>query len=252
LNYDSTFLALLLSSIEDDKPDVRLERCIAHPLKKRHVVVRNDLVDYASDMNIILAYYKLEDNLRDDKSVLAAAAMLPLKSGINKLRDRYKEKCDIIEAQLAELSRLEKQKCNLADMAAEPFAKLMEEVMAYRPGCDGNREKILRVIGYNIGKWIYLLDAYDDIGDDIRKKAYNPFVYQYNYNGESVEEFKKTFKGRVEFNLTYCLSQISKAYELLETKFNSAIVENIIYMGMLRKTEQILYTGSCKKVEKSI
>jgi transcription initiation factor TFIIIB Brf1 subunit/transcription initiation factor TFIIB len=67
-----------------------------------------------------------------------------------------------------------------------------------------------------------------------------------------MEEFRERIRSRVEFNLTHALGQISKAYELMELKSNAPIVENIIYLGMLRKTEQILKGRSCKEIEKSI
>ncbi|MCX7923940.1 MAG: DUF5685 family protein [Clostridia bacterium] len=253
LNYDSTFLALLLSSMLDDKVSIKKERCIAHPTKKSFVIRNNDLIDYASDMNVILAYYNLEDNWRDEKSVLSAAAMLLFKTSYKKLHKKYFEKCDIIEKRLQELSKIEREKCSSMDKAAEPFAKLMEEITADKCFCkDSKTEEIMRWIGYNIGKWIYIIDAYDDIEKDIKKKAYNPFIYQYNYLGEDVDSFKSRIKDKVEFNLTQTLSQIARSFELLNIKNNSGILENIIYMGMLKKTEQILKIGSCRKVEKSI
>lgn len=253
LNYDCTFLALLLSSISDTNIKLRQERCIAHPASKRHIIRESDIINYASDMNVILAYYQLSDKWKDDRSAAAVSAMLLIKPSFKKLKRKYKEKCVIIEQRLNELSDIEKSNVDSMDMAAEPFAKLMEEIMAYEPLCRiENREKALKWIGYNIGKWIYILDAYDDIEKDIKRKAYNPFLRKYAYDGGNIEEYKNKFKSEVEFTLTYSLGQIAKAYELLEKKDNAAIVENIIYMGMLRKTENILSKGSCSKIEKSI
>ncbi len=250
LNYDSAFLAVLLSAVSGDMPEIRRETCIAHPVTKRHIVRKNGIVDYASDINILLAYYNLEDDRRDEGSVLSHAGTAWLRNSFKKLRRKYSAKCDIIESRLEELHKLEKEDCASMDMAAEPFARLMEEVTAYEPLCANKKTcDILRWIGYNLGKWIYILDAFDDIEDDIKENSYNPLVFQFKYTGEPVDDFKKRITERVEFNLTYSLDQIAKAYELLELKNNTGILENIIYMGMLRKTENILKTGSCKKVE---
>lgn len=245
LNYDATFLALLLSSMRDERICVSRDRCIAHPLKKKSIIEGDNVIDYASDINILLTYYNLKDNWDDDRSFLSAAGMLALRSGYKKLRLKYRDKCDIIEAKLKELSELEAEGCNSVDRAAEPFAKLMEEIFAYKPLLEDNKnEKILRWIGYNIGRWIYIADAYDDIDDDIKSKAYNPLLRQYVFeNTENAEKFKERIRERVEFNMTYCLSEIAKAYELLDIKKNDSIAKNIIYMGMLRKTEQILKIG---------
>lgn len=253
LNYDCTFLAVLLSGIYEDMPFAKRGRCIAHPIKKRHYIEKNEIIDYTSDMNILLAYYNMYDNWEDERSPVSGAGILVLKSNFKKIRKKYPEKCSIIEARLKELRALEEDKCASMDKAAEPFAKLMEEITAYKmAGCDEKTVEILKWIGYNLGKWIYIIDAYDDLEKDISKKAYNPLIFQFGYEGGDVGKFKEEIRERVEFNLTFSLSQISKAFDLLKLKHNSGIVKNIIYLGMLRKTENILGTGSCRKVEESI
>jgi len=253
LNYDSAFLAVLLSAVSGDTPVVKQETCIAHPIVKRYVVKNNGIVDYASDINVLLAYYNLEDDKQDEGTFISHAGTVLLRRTFKKLKRKYPAKCDIIESRLNELHKLEKEVCTSMDMAAEPFAKLMEEVTAYEPLCkDKKINDILRWIGYNLGKWIYILDAYDDIEDDIKDKSYNPLVSQFDYANEAEAGFKERIRDRVEFNLTCSLDQIAKAFELLEVKNNVGILENIIYMGMLRKTEKILGIGSCRKVEKSV
>ncbi len=182
--------------------------------------------------------------------------MLMLRRNLKKLKAKYSEKCSIIENRLDELAVLEKDRCNSMDRAAEPFARLMEAITDYPGVCKTeDMRKILRWIGYNLGKWIYIIDAYDDVAKDLKEKNYNPLIYQFEYAGEPVDEFSLRIRDRVEFNLTYCLSSISKAFELLpkpKSVGTPGIIENIIYMGMLRKTEQVLKIRSCEKVEKSV
>jgi len=253
LNYDSVFLAILLSSIAGEIPQMKRERCIAHPMKKKYVVRKSDIVDYASDINLILAYYKLKDNWKDEHNLLSGGGILLLKSAHEKLKKKYPEKCAIIEDKLKELNELETSKCNSMDKAAEPFARIMEEVICFEPLCDDEeREKLLRVIGYNLGKYIYILDAYDDIEDDIKNNSYNVFIYQFDINKNNLMDYKLSIRDRIDFNLTYALGEISRACKQLELKVNSGIIENIVYFGMLRKMEHILKAGSCKKVEESL
>jgi len=254
LNYDSIFFVLLISCLDDKKPDIVKERCVVHPFKKRNVVKNNKVIDYISDINVLLAYYNLKDNWNDDRSAVSAAGMIALESAYKKIKKKYEDIVMVFETRLGELDSLEKEKCNSMDMAADSFAKLLEEVLAYKPLLvRPEDEKIIRWIGYNTGKWIYLIDAFDDIKKDIESGAYNPLIYQYSYdNSENIDEFKKRIRDKVYFNLTYCLSEIGKAYELMDVKINSGIIENIIYMGMLRKTEQILYGKELYNVEKSI
>ena len=253
LSYDTTFLAVLLSAASGEKVQVMKKRCALHPLEKRHVISGSSAVDYASDINIILAYYNLEDKKRDKDSPVSASALVLLKGAFRRLRRKYPEKCRIMEQRLDELVRLEKQQCPSMDMAAEPFARLMEEITAYEPLCTGkDTEKILRWLGYNLGKWIYLLDAFDDLETDIKRGNYNPFVCQFGYTGQDVDEFRNEIREKAGFTLFYTLSEIARAFELLEAKINRGILENIIYIGMLRKTENILGIRRCGEVEESV
>ena len=86
LNYDCTFLALLLASINNEDVLLRRERCIAHPLKKRIVARQSEIIDYASDMNLILAYYNLKDDWIDQRSIVSGTGTLFLR----KVKESYR------------------------------------------------------------------------------------------------------------------------------------------------------------------
>lgn len=247
LTYDAAFLALLLCSVLKIETKLVKERCMVHPVKKSFVTY-NEIIDYSSDINIILAYNNMKDKWQDDKSKGALIALAVLKRVYKKLMVHYPGKCAIISRRLEDLSLLEKNKCSSIDEAAEPFAKLMEEVMDYEKLDDKTRQA-LRWMGYNLGKWIYIIDAFDDLEKDIKSSSYNPLLTHFNYksNGADICDFKDKIKGQVEFTLLYCLGEASKAFELVETKENKGILENILYIGMLSKTDKILCQRSCDK-----
>ncbi len=252
LTYDAAFMALLLGSVMNVETKLIKERCMVHPVKK-HFVTYNDIVDYSSDINIILAYNNIEDKWKDDRSKAALAGMAIFKSAYKKLTVEYADKCDIIIQRLDDLSRLEKAGCSSVDEAAEPFARLMETVLDYEK-LDDNTRQILRWMGYNIGKWIYLIDAFDDLEKDLKSSSYNPYLLQFKFENEKedVQSFKTRIKEQVEFTLLYCLGEASKAFALLDIKENKGILENIIYMGMLSKTDKILCQRSCGNCEESV
>ncbi len=252
LTYDAAFLAMLLCSVLKIETKMVRENCLVHPLKKSFVTY-NEIIDYSSDINIILAYNNIKDKWEDDRSKAALAGMTALKRSYGKLLVRYPEKCAVINQKLKELSILEKNKCDSMDAAAEPFAKLMEEVLDYEKLEDGTRQ-ILRWMGYNLGKWIYLIDAFDDLEDDVKNSSYNPLLLHFKYKGDGkdIPAFKEQIKGQVEFTLLYCLGEASKAFELLDAKENRGILENILYMGLLSKTDKILCQRSCDVGEKSV
>ena len=53
LSYDLTFVILLLNGLYETPAHKGTTRCILHPLCK-HVVRRNEITEYAADMNILL------------------------------------------------------------------------------------------------------------------------------------------------------------------------------------------------------
>lgn len=249
LSYDAVFLALILGAVgskEGKIEKIKQERCPVHPIKKRPIVYDETAIDYAADMMLILAYFKLLDDKQDEGGIKASAGLLAMKNTYKKLMKIHGEKCIIVKDRLKELAKLEKEKCPSLDRAAEPFAQLLGEIFAAdafakKPG----KLEQLRRIGYHTGKWIYLIDAFDDIEDNAISGSYNPLIHQWNYKAkeESLIEFCKRIQDRTEFNLHYYLTELSRMWDGLEAVRNQELVENIIYSGLLRKTEEILSKG---------
>ncbi|NLD20147.1 MAG: hypothetical protein GX663_07885 [Clostridiales bacterium] len=250
LSYDAAFLAVLLASI-DDTPDSPLqEHCVGHHIKKK-TIVRNTAIDYSADVMLILAWYKLLDDAKDEGKLYAKATMVLLKGIYKKLSGKYPDLCEGIEKHLGDLSSLEAAKCDSLDMAAEAFSQIMEVI--FREGVNqihgsaigetGNETgEALGRIGYHMGKWIYLMDAVDDIEENIKSGAYNPLLYRFSYSGEdeSIQAFKKRIDDKLRFNLFHCLAVLSNSVDSLDIKKNQGIIDNIIYFGLHRKTEEIL------------
>lgn len=250
LNYDSVFLAVLLAGMNPEIEHIEQERCFVHPLKIRSIVYDNEEIDYAADMLLLLAHYKIKDDLQDEKSVKAAVGSALMRGTFKKLMVNEPDKCSLVKAKLEELTTLEAEGCSSLDRAAEPFAKLMEEIFDYPqfktlPNYHELSEGFRR-IGYHIGKWIYLIDAYDDIEEDIKSKAYNPLLRQFSYapEKETVDAFKIRVKDRTERNLVLYLAEIANCCSKLDFKKNKGIIENILYFGLMRKTEEILQEKS--------
>lgn len=244
LNYDFVFLAVLLAALEKESDEITKEHCIIHHIKKKPISVENWAIEYAGDVMLILAYYKLMDDYYDDHSYKAKAAAMGLLPTIKKIRVKSKELCTLTEENLKYLSELEKGTCSEIDRIEEPFAQIMLEI--FKNGVPHNENtssaKLLAHIGYHLGKWIYLMDAYEDVEENITKKTYNPLLYRFEFNQtkESIHEFKERIKPTVEFNLMHYLAEISNAADLLDIKKNKGIIENIIYFGLRRRTEQVL------------
>lgn len=231
LNYDITFLILLLTSVYRPKSTITQEVCIANPIKKKARIV-NEITEYAASMNVLLTYYKLEDNLHDDKGIKDILAYNIYKGKLKKAYEKYPEKADYIKNQLVVLQNLEESNSTDIDAVSNTFGNLMGEIFAYK---NDKYEHDLRIIGFNIGKYIYMLDAYEDLDKDIKKGRYNPFIEYANKK----EELRK----RVDKLISISLGHLAQSIDNLHIKFNINIIENIIYSGVYLRYKNILNKG---------
>ncbi|MBR5518238.1 MAG: hypothetical protein IKV86_04345 [Clostridia bacterium] len=228
LSYDMTFLAILMSSLEDKKIDIKMQNCIAHPISKRPVIKDDDGIAYSADMSVILTYMKLKDDWTDEhsiKSFARVAYFFPMKKCAKKYPKQYKS----IKENLFNLSKLEKENCQNIDAVADCFGKLLESIFD-----KDDDNKSLAWLGYHIGRYIYIIDAYKDIEKDLKNKSYNPFIAMYGTNLN-----KEDFKEAVKSSLTFTLSEVSNAYALLDIKKNKELLDNIIYLGLRKNLDNL-------------
>lgn len=220
LTYDMTFLSVLLSSVCNERETKTTFRCLLHPLKKE-AAYSGKIVDYAAKMSILLAYKKFEDDLKDEKSAAAFFGKMLYSNPMKRIK--HTDTAEKISALLAKLSELEAQGCTEPDEAADCFAEICKILFTPDFVTEENTRRILEWMGYNIGRWIYLIDAFDDLEKDMKKHAYNPF---------SSRRGKEGFLEDTEATLTANLANIAAAYDLLPPGKNDKIIKNIIYSGM--------------------
>ena len=146
---------------------------------------------------------------------------------------------------LDRLSLLEKENCPEVDRLANEFGLVLSGVFKGYPDGDESEKRILSHIGYMLGRFIYILDAYEDKEKDKKKKCFNPFLL--NKDNENADEIKES--------LMFTLSDVSNSYNLLNIKRNRPILDNIIYLGLLDSIEKVFCGGAKKenlKDERSI
>ena len=237
LNYDITFLIVILTALYKLDSDITYERCIANPLKKKMRIV-NEITEYAASMNILLSYYKLEDNLYDDNGIKDKLAYELYKGKLKKAYEKYPQKAEYIKQQLGNLRELEKQESKSIDNVSNTFGNLMGEIFVYKKD---EYEQNLRNIGFNLGKYIYILDAYEDLEEDNKKGRYNPFI-------DYIDK-KEELKNKVDRLISMSLGMATKNIEQLNLEFNKSIIDNIIYSGVYLRYKSILEKGCESNVQ---
>lgn len=228
LNYDLTFLAILLDALDEKQTLFCQKGCIKR-ISKRKTVCSNAALEYAADMNILLAYFKLKDDIHDNKSLKAMIAVLPFIKRAAAVKKKYPETAKSVELHLKRLSFLEETKCDVVDKSAHEFACLMTDIIKYKKA---DFEKF----SYQLGRFIYIADAYDDMESDYKAKKYNPAVLQYSYDGTLTEPVRSGIASSL-----YCsLADIADEYGKLNIRKNKAILDNIIYLGMRSVADRII------------
>lgn len=237
LNYDMTFLAILADAFNDEPSIFKKELCSRHPFKKRIILENNPSLDYAAFCNTSLAYYKLLDNIQDDHSLKSNIYAFFLKGYINKAPEGLKEHLKYIEKKLTELYLLEKNAGKKSlDEISHPFAELTAYIVST---VSADKKQDLYMLGYNLGKWIYIIDAFDDLEDDMKKGKFNAINSSFNKNNLCFDELSLNIKDRIDFTLTNCGRQCLDSLYKLNLEKNKELLYNILQFGMLQKMDKI-------------
>lgn len=227
LSYDCAFLALLTAGILGAEP-CEERRCGYKPLKgKMPVAPDSEAVRFAADVNVLLAYHKCSDDWKDERKPSALIGRTALNAAAEKAGAVRPEAEAAVINGLQELSALEKSGCAELDQPADAFARLMQGVFSAAP-VDKTSGTILRQFGWHLGRWLYLIDAWDDREKDRKNGCYNPFLA----SGAGEE--------RASFLMNLSLNEAEKAYDLLNLKSNRGVLDNIVHLGCAHKTEQLL------------
>lgn len=219
LNYDMTFLVMLLSDLYDEEDKTVYGRCVLHPVHK-HCNRRNDITEYCADMCVLLTYYKCADDWNDDKKLSKKLWAGRLKHKCKKIAKEHPKKAEFVKDKLLLLAEMEKEEVTHVDKTARIFGELMAEIFAYK---EDEWKNDLYKIGFYLGKYVYLLDAYEDIEDDIRTGSYNPLKGIYN---------NEDFEQHVLNLLLMMIGECTDAFERLPLVENVEILRNILYSGV--------------------
>jgi len=237
LNYDFTFLALLLSAGDEGVSHCK-KRCVARPVRPRCSVEGGAAFHRAAGMSVILARWKLKDNISDSgplKGLFYRFAVMLLYLSYRRALGDFPEFDAHCRDQLEKLRALEQVGSGELDRVADSFAAILP--FAARGEEDPDRRRILESLLYQTGRWIYLLDAYDDLERDRQSGAYNPLIARFALEGDALSEADAAW---MRTTLTHSGNHIASAYNLLPDGPWSGVLENMIYLGFPSVTEGVM------------
>lgn len=226
LSYDLTFLGILLMAIDEPDEERGVERCPTHPLRVHPYAVSAPL-EYAADMNVALAYHKALDNWRDEHSAPARAQARLLRRRYRDVASLYPDKCAAIETWLREIHAIESRPPGDIDAPVNSTGKMLGELFCHG---GGYWSESLRVMGDGLGRFIYLMDAYEDLPGDGRRNRFNPL---------------KPFRDRPDFEamckdaLTMMVADCTQEFERLPIVQDADLIRNVLYSGVWSRYVQI-------------
>ena len=143
-----------------------------------------------------------------------------------------------MEEQLRRLDELEAERCPSLDRAADTFAELLRA--AAPSGGEESRDRAMEQLLYHLGRWIYLLDAQDDLEEDRAAGRYNPVAARFGPEGDPDAMARTLDHSR---NLMYSAAQLA------DFGCRWPLIENILYLG-LPLVQRAVFDGSWKQIQK--
>ena len=221
LNYDLTFLAMLLSEGQDEQCR---KGCVMHPLKGRTCTCGGEAFALAADMSVILTWWQIQDGIADHgfwSGLKYRAASWMLRRAYRKARLLRPAFDEGTQRHLKALSQLEKEKCPSIDAAADTFAQLLSGEPVKR--------RVLAQMLYHLGRWIYLIDASDDLKKDAAAGSYNPLPMRYQLPGDTLTD---TARQELAQTLDSSIRAMAAAFELWDFGQYDPIIESTVYQGL--------------------
>lgn len=245
LNYDCTFLAVLLIGLNSESQCFEQKRCTSNPLKKcAYFCGEEEIFNYAAAVSEILTYWKIRDDLSDEKFFRRITSSLALAVYSHKRKKAAKD-YPLIDSVVSETIKLQKeaeeQKEGFSlDLCAEPSAKMLSEIVSYFSKEDEKR--ILQQLGYHLGRWVYFIDAADDIEKDLKSGSFNPFIISYSITKDNFDEIKENVYIKCNEVLNFSIVPILTAMQLLPLRSFASVVENIIAKGLPEMQRKSLFS----------
>lgn len=259
INFDITFMAILLDSFSSTKPNIQKKTCLIHPTEKKLIIKDNSSINYTSHINIILTHNKIIDDINDENNLFSKIIFPISNKYIQKLPKIFQEINLIISKYLKNLQILESSQEALSiDEYSHPFGNIVKNIFSFYGKLNNFEKNYLHSIenmGYNLGKWIYLIDAFNDIEKDFKKKSFNPILKIHKINFENnfdILKFKREIKEDFSSTLTFINLKCLENFENLSLTKNYDLIENILQLGMPFKIDKIVNHFECSNKKGSV
>jgi len=237
LTYDMSFMSCFLHNYLGIDIKIDQGHCVTHVIRHTPIAKPDELSKKLAGINVMLAYYKGVDDKNDEKKGLVKR--VAFRHGYKKASKQYPEIKNILETGFEKLSNLEKENSSSIDIVSDVFACILQDVS--KELLKDKSTEYTQMFFYNLGKWIYLIDAFDDYDKDIKSNNFNVFYNEYKENDFNL--LITNHKQEISFIFNSIFMQISSSYSNIKMKFNSDLINNIVNRGLPMTTNKIFNKG---------
>ena len=226
-NIDCTCAYMLISSVKNTTIDVESKRCFLHPFSKRNIAfVDEQLAMQISSATILISYYKLLDDCKDEKFRITKKS---IRSFYKKAYHKAKQNLPDFDCVLAKcLTRTQTLESGNADALFKLMDISGEILSAMTKACDADA---LDTLFFHLGRFVYFVDALDDYESDIKKKRYNALLYKFgNFKTKKALILNKSDEINSIFQELY--QSINNAYDALKPEEPNPIFDNLFTHGL--------------------
>ena len=167
LSYDVTVFLLCVTN-ENYLEDIKKISCFNKEVKPAYDYEFSKSI---AAFSLLLTYYKIKDDLNDEASFKAKTLYFLFKRKINRAKDEYPLMDKIIDLHYSNIAKLESLNKNLEEIADE-FGQLLTGVAI---NCFNLKDDVMIKSLRYLARWVYFIDAIDDLDEDIKKNRFNPF-----------------------------------------------------------------------------
>ncbi len=234
-NYDFVLLAMLYWQ---EPCATQKKRCVRHPFKKQSVCRGGAVSDYAADALMLFTDWSLRDRIRDEKGfrrLLAHLLYWCYRKSFRKAAERLPREAAECERRIKELWRLEENGDATLEAPAAAFGGMLSSLGGFYE--DG---RAARSLLDHLGRWIYIVDAFEDQRQDKKSGAYNAVALRFGAVSEGTRD-------EVGYILAREQDALLAALDLMPEGVFADIVKNILTLGLRSRGHTALY-GENKEV----
>ena len=189
-NYDLCLAYLLADSLSAET-HTELAFCPYMPYKCIAYQNNAELLRRVSERNFLLTYHKMVDDILDDGSAAARAGERMMRRTYREIAAREPQLAAAAEKGMRKLREQETRRERLdPQTAAAPFASMLAEIMRSCVDDPLDSEAFSRLC-FELGAWIYIVDAIADLKKDAASGAYNPVLAGCDGTAEEIIQQRK-------------------------------------------------------------